>query len=154
AEKFIAIAADQSARRGKRPAPVLAASLDDKPRRPRAKVLLAVAAAAAASAGAVAWYLGRGTRSTADAFLEAQVANLASRIQGQVARVLVKDNQVVDAGDVLVELDDRDARVRVDTAAADLASAEANLAAAETQLALTEKTVVAALRQARGGLVQ
>src|SRR5262249_60331882 len=67
AEKFIAIAADQSARRGKRPAPVLAASLDDKPRRPRAKVLLAVPAAAAASPGAAPRHPGAGPRTTAAA---------------------------------------------------------------------------------------
>ncbi len=133
---------------------LLAASLGDKPRRPRAKLLLAILAGTAAGVATVVWYLGRGTESTDDAFVEAHVANLASRIPGQVARVLVQDNQVVDAGDVLVELDDRDAKVRVDTAAADLESAKANLTSAETQLALTEKTVTASLRQARGGLVQ
>jgi membrane fusion protein (multidrug efflux system) len=53
-----------------------------------------------------------------------------------------------------VELDDRDAKVKLDTASADLLSAEANLTAMETQLALTQKNVTANLRQAKGGIVQ
>jgi membrane fusion protein (multidrug efflux system) len=124
------------------------------PRRSRAKILLPVLAGGAAIVAGVVWYLGRGKESTDDAFVEAHVANVAARIPGQVIAVRAKDNQQVNAGDILVELDDRDAKVRIDTGQADLESAQANLAAAETQLALTEKTADANLRQARGGVVQ
>lgn len=120
----------------------------------RAPFVLAGILLASAVAGGSVWLNGRGKQSTDDAFVEAPVANVAPRIQGQVVRVLVKDNDTVKAGDVLVELDDRDARVRLATAQADLASAKANLAAAEAQLALTVKNVGANLLQARGGVVQ
>lgn len=108
----------------------------------------------AAVVGGSVWFAGRGKESTDDAFVEAHVASVAARVAGQVLEVHVKDNQQVALGDLLVELDDRDAKVRLDTVQADLLSAKANLSAAETQLALTEKNVSATLRQAKGGVVQ
>jgi membrane fusion protein (multidrug efflux system) len=68
--------------------------------------------------------------------------------------VLVRDNQAVNAGDVLVELDDRDATARAHAAKADLESAQASLSAANAQLALAEHSVDAGLRQAKGGVTQ
>jgi membrane fusion protein (multidrug efflux system) len=65
---------------------------------------------------------------TDDAFVEAHVYSISSRVPGNVARVLVKDNQSVKAGDLLVELDPEDYRVR-------LANARANL-----DLAINETT--------------
>lgn len=127
----------------------------DPARRPsRARTVLPILASIFLSIGTVAWLLGRGKESTDDAFIEAHVANVAPRVAGQVARVLIADNQQVKPGDVLVELDDRDARVRLAAAKADLESARANLAAAEAQLALTRGTVEATLKQARGGVAQ
>lgn len=122
-------------------------------KKPKAKIVLATIALVLTGAGTTAWAAGRGKQSTDDAFVESHVASVAARIQGQVVRVHVKDNQEVDVGTVLVELDDRDARVRLTTAEADLLSARANLAASQTQLALTEKNVDANLRQAKGGIV-
>ena len=43
--------------------------------------------------------------STDDAFIEAHVAAIAPQVAGRVAQVLVKDNQVVKQGDVLLEID-------------------------------------------------
>src|SRR5215471_11012017 len=78
----------------------------------RAKVLLpALAAIAAAGAGAV-YLFGRGHETTDDAQVEGHVSMVAARMPGQVKRVLVKDNQAVKAGEVLVELDDRDLAAR------------------------------------------
>jgi membrane fusion protein (multidrug efflux system) len=121
---------------------------------PKAKYVFAALALVLASGGTAAWAQGRGKESTDDAFVEGHVASVAARIQGQVVRVYVKDNQLVEVGTVLVEIDDRDAKVRLATAEADLLSAKANLAAAQTQLALTEKNADANLRQAKGGVVQ
>jgi membrane fusion protein (multidrug efflux system) len=130
------------------------AGVSAKAKPKRAKLVFATVAVILASAGAAAWLAGRGKESTDDAFVEGHVASVASRIQGQVARVAVKDNQLVEVGDVLVEIDDRDAKVRLVTAEADLLSAKANLKAVESQLTLTEKNVDANLRQAKGGVVQ
>jgi multidrug resistance efflux pump len=57
------------------------------PKKPKAKIILAVLTITAATAGTAAWAAGRGKQSTDDAFVEAHVASVASRIQGQVERV-------------------------------------------------------------------
>jgi membrane fusion protein (multidrug efflux system) len=135
--------------------PVAAAPAAPPPRkRPKAAIVLPVLVALIGIGGAAAWAHGRGRESTDDAFVEAHVANVAPRVQGQVARVHVKDNQEVAEGDVLVELDDRDQKVRLAAAKADLAAAKANVAAAEAQLALVERSVDANTKQAKGGIVQ
>lgn len=121
--------------------------------KPKAKLVLGGLVLAFAAIGTTVWATGRGKESTDDAFVEGHVATVASRIQGQVVRVNVKDNQLVEVGTVLVEIDDRDSKVRLATADADLLSAKASLSSSETQLALTEKNADATLRQAKGGVV-
>ncbi|HEX3773816.1 MAG TPA: HlyD family secretion protein [Polyangiaceae bacterium] len=130
----------------------------DKPappaKRSRAKVLFPVLVGVAVLVGGTLYVNGRGKETTDDAFVESHVANVAPRVPGQVLHVLVKDNQAVNAGDVLVELDDRDATARDHAAKADLESAQAALAASNANLTLAEHSVDAGLRQARGGVTQ
>jgi membrane fusion protein (multidrug efflux system) len=95
-----------------------------------------------------------GRESTDDAQVEGRVLNVAPRVSGQVLNVLVTDNQVVEEGQLIVQLDPADYQVRVDSARADLSAAEAQLANAQANLDLTEKTGTAAISQARGGLAQ
>jgi membrane fusion protein (multidrug efflux system) len=128
-------------------------SAEAKPRS-RAKILLPVLVALAAAAGTASWGLTRGRETTDDAQVEGHVANVSPRVTGQVHRVLVKDNQRVEAGDVIVQLDDRDYAAKVAAARADAAAAEATLNAAETQLTLTAKSAESNLVIARGGLSQ
>src|SRR6478735_2466704 len=123
-------------------------------KRSRAKIVLPALVGIAALGGGAVYLHGKGKESTDDAFVESHVANVAPRVQGQVLRVLVHDNQAVNAGDVLVELDERDAVAREHAAKADLESAEATLAAASAQLTLARHTVDAGLRQAKGGVTQ
>jgi membrane fusion protein (multidrug efflux system) len=104
---------------------------------------------------AVALYLSRlGREKTDDAQVEAHVSNVAARVNGQVKRVLVVDNQEVRRGDLLFELDDRDQQVKVIAARADVAATEAQLQMAQTQLALTDKTAKANLTVAQGAIAQ
>ncbi|HET7538786.1 MAG TPA: HlyD family secretion protein [Polyangiaceae bacterium] len=133
------------------PAPVHAAA---PVKRSRAKIVLPALIGVAALIGGAVYLHGKGKESTDDAFVESHVANVAPRVQGQVMHVLVHDNQAVNVGDVLVELDDRDAVAREHAAKADLGSAEAALAAATAQLTLAQHTVDAGLRQAKGGVTQ
>ena len=135
------------------PAPVLEPTVKPKKPRPKAKLVLAGLALTFTAVGTTMWLTGRGKETTDDAFVEGHVATVAARVQGQVVRVNVKDNQLVEVGTVLVEVDDRDAKVRLTTAEADLLSAKANLSSSETQLALTERNADASLRQAKGGVV-
>jgi membrane fusion protein (multidrug efflux system) len=80
------------------------------------------------------------TVSTDDAFVNGHVTSVAPRVHGQVARVLVDDNNRVHKGDLLVELDKeplRDAvavkKAAVDTAGADLQVARATVRGIEAQ---------------------
>jgi membrane fusion protein, multidrug efflux system len=80
------------------------------------------------------------TVSTDDAYVNSYVTFVAPRVSGQVARVLVDDNNRVRKGDVLVELDPEPFRVQVaikqaavDTAQAELVTAQATV---RSQIAL------------------
>lgn len=67
-----------------------------------------------------------GTESTDNAYVGADTAQVTSMVSGQVSKVLVQDTQQVHKGDVLVEIDNRDAKIA-------LAQAEASLAKAKRQ---------------------
>ena len=69
------------------------------------------------------WYLliGRNHVGTDNAYVNAEVAQVTPLIPGQVVAVNVSDTQPVKAGDVLVRLDDANARIMYEQAAAELA---------------------------------
>jgi membrane fusion protein, multidrug efflux system len=67
------------------------------------------------------------TVSTDDAYVNSYVTFVAPRVSGQVARVLVEDNNRVKKGDVLVELDAEPFRVQVAIKQAAVDSAQADL---------------------------
>ncbi len=73
--------------------------------------------------GAVWWINGQRFEKTDNAFVQADTTNVAPQLSGRVTEVLVGDNQRVEAGQVLVKLDDADQQ-------AELAQAQANLQAA------------------------
>jgi membrane fusion protein, multidrug efflux system len=123
------------------------------PRR-KALIVLPLLTVLAAAGGAMAFLGGAGKETTDDAQIEGHVAYVAPHVGGQVKRVLVKDNQQVKAGDILVELDARDLNVRLASAKADVAAAKASLHSSETQLAVTKKSVDSNLAVARGGMAQ
>ncbi len=62
--------------------------------------------------------------STDNAYVGAETAQITSMVSGQVAQVLVKDTQTVHKGDVLVRIDDRDAKIALAQAEAELAKAK------------------------------
>ena len=97
----------------------------------------------------MAGYLGRGLESTDDAFVDGEIASLAPRVGGTVLKVLVDDNQHVEAGQVLVEVDPADYQVAVESAQAGLAAAEARAANARADLELTRATAGPDLRPPR-----
>ena len=73
--------------------------------------------------GGVFWWQGKQRwEATDNAFVAADTTLVSPQIDGYVTEVLVSDNQRVEAGQILVRLDDADARAK-------LAQAEANLAA-------------------------
>jgi membrane fusion protein, multidrug efflux system len=78
------------------------------------------------------WTVGRFQVSTDDAYVKADSTAIAPKVSGYIASVLVGDNEPVKAGEVLAKIDDRDFRVALSQADADL---EAAKAAVSTKLA-------------------
>ena len=120
---------------------------------PRFRLVLGVAAVAAA--GLLVWlWIASGRESTDDAQVDAHVTPIAARVGGTVLKVLVKDNQQVEAGTVLVELDPRDYEVALEKAKADLADAEATAAAAKSGVPIASTTTQSDVTTAQGSLEQ
>jgi membrane fusion protein (multidrug efflux system) len=101
------------------------------------------------------WYwMGTGRETTDDAQVDAHVTQIASRIGGTVLRVPVGDNQEINAGDLLVEIDPRDYQVTVERARAELADAEASALAAQSNVPITSTAATSNVTTARGGVEQ
>jgi membrane fusion protein, multidrug efflux system len=67
------------------------------------------------------WFIQTRTHlETDNAFIEAHIHPVAPRISGTVINVLVRDNQLVKKGELLVELDATDYRITVDKSEAEL----------------------------------
>ena len=111
--------------------------------------LLMAGAAVAALAGAV-WYgweyltVGRYLVSTDDAYVKADNTTVAPKVSGYLHQVLVGDNERVKAGQVLARIDERDFRVALDQAKADVAAARAAIASKQAQLEVQRTAIDAA----------
>ncbi|TFZ51872.1 HlyD family secretion protein [Serratia proteamaculans] len=71
---------------------------------------------------------------TDDAVVSADYTLVAPKISGYIRSVNVSDNQQVKAGDVLATIDDRDYRVALETAQANLQMSQAKLTSIQAQL--------------------
>lgn len=119
------------------------------------RVRIGIAVLLLAIAGVAVWlWVTAGHESTDDAQIDAHLTQIAARIGGTITKVLVDDNQQVEAGAVLVELDPRDYQVTVDRMRAELADAEANAIAARSNVPITSATASGNLTTARGGVTQ
>lgn len=94
----------------------------------------------------------RTSETTDNAYLRADSTAVAPKIAGLVAAVLVKDNQVVHAGDPLARIDTQDYDAKVSAAAAAVADADAGVTTARAQLrALDADEQLAAAQQHAAG---
>src|SRR5258707_1326844 len=111
--------------------------------------LLMAGAAVAVLAGAVwygwdYWTVGRFLVSTDDAYVKADNTTVAPKVSGYLHEVLVGDNERVKAGQVLARIDERDFRVALDQAKADVAAARAAIASKQAQLEVQRTAIDAA----------
>jgi membrane fusion protein (multidrug efflux system) len=90
--------------------------------------------------------------STDDAQIDGHINPIAARVSGTVISIDVKDNQLVKAGTVLVQIDDRDYTVVLERARADLAAATAAAEAAQTQVPMISTTTSSQVDSADAGL--
>ncbi|MEN3347733.1 MAG: rane fusion protein multidrug efflux system [Bradyrhizobium sp.] len=111
--------------------------------------LLLTGAALAGLAGA-GWYgwdywtIGRFQVSTDDAYVKADNTTIAPKVSGYLSAVLVGDNEHVRAGQVLARIDDRDFKVALDQAKADVAAAQAAVNSKRAQLDVQHSVIEAA----------
>jgi len=119
-----------------------------RPRRTRTFVLAAIGLTLIASAGV--WYW-RSTawESTDNAQIDGFIYPVSSRVSGHVTRVLVDENQYVEAGTVLAQLDPKDYEVAIASARAALASDDASAAALRTNVPITSTDTASQLSTAQ-----
>jgi membrane fusion protein, multidrug efflux system len=125
-------------------------------RRPFVSAIGAMLLAAALGTGYVYWDYAEHFQSTDDAFIAARQSSLAPRVSGYLTAVPVTDNQHVVAGDVVARIDDRDYRVALAQAEAQVAAAQASIENVDAQLDVQQAQITAneaQVEQAQASLV-
>jgi membrane fusion protein (multidrug efflux system) len=94
--------------------------------------------------------------STDDAFIAARQTSLAPKVSGYITAVPVTDNEHVAAGDVIARIDDRDYRIALEQAEAQVAAAQASIQNIDAQLDVQQAQInanQAQVDQAQAALV-
>jgi membrane fusion protein (multidrug efflux system) len=119
---------------------------------PRAKWILLAIIIIVVGVGYAVWSYYASRESTDDAQIDGHIVPISARVGGTVEKVNVDDNQYVEAGTVLVQLDPTDYQVAVDRARAELQDAMASLQAARTGVPLAHTTTSSTLSNAQASL--
>ncbi|MBR1121487.1 HlyD family secretion protein [Bradyrhizobium lablabi] len=125
----------------------VAAKTAARPGRLRRVLLAGAAVALLAGAGWYGWdywKVGRFLVSTDDAYVKADNTTIAPKVSGYIAQVLVGDNEPVKAGQVLARIDDRDYKVALEQAKADVAAADAAVTSKRAQIEVQQAAISAA----------
>jgi membrane fusion protein (multidrug efflux system) len=122
-------------------------------RQRRVRISAALVVAGIVAGSGWLWATGGG-ESTDDAQVDGHLAQVAARVGGTVQRVAVTENQLVEAGAILIEIDPQDYQVARERAAAELADAEAAAEAARTNVPITSTTAESAVQTALGTVEQ
>jgi membrane fusion protein (multidrug efflux system) len=138
------------------PLPASTADLQAKPSRrsdPRFRMFLIAGLIVLAIVGFFVWrYLGS-YESTDDAQIDGHVNSISARVSGHVIKLNVQDNQYVEAGTVLVEIDPTDYQVAVQRAQADYNDAKATADAAAVDVPITSVSTTSQLSSADADVV-
>jgi membrane fusion protein (multidrug efflux system) len=106
-------------------------------RDPKVRIVLAVGILLLLAGVFFLWRYFGSYESTDDAQIDGHVNGISARIVGHVAKINVQDNQYVQPGTVLVEIDPADYQVAVDRARADYQDALASASAAGVNVPIT-----------------
>ena len=121
-------------------------------RKRRRNLILVGGAVVLVIAGLLLWrYLGS-YESTDDAQADVHLYPVSARIAGYVIRVNVNDNQWVNKGDVLVEIDPTDYQVALEQAQANLANAEATARSLNITVPITSANTTSQLQFTASGI--
>ncbi len=128
-------------------------------RRPRVKWALLIAGVILVVAAILLWRYFSSYESTDDAQIDGHINSISARISGHISKLNIQDNQYVEAGAVLVEIDPTDYQVAVNRAKADYEDAAAAAAAARLNVPVTSisttsqlSTSAADVENARAGI--
>src|SRR2546430_7930271 len=128
-------------------------------RSPRFRRLLILILIVLLVVGFFLWRYFTSYESTDDAQIDGHLNAISARISGHVEKLLVDDNQYVNAGTPLVQIDPRDYQVAVDRAKADYADALSAAQAAQGNVPITSvstgsqvSTAQADVENARAGI--
>jgi len=122
------------------------------PGRARLLLLAAVLVLAGLGYGAYLWHYSRTHVSTDDAYVSARISPVSARVSGTVVEVLVRDNQDVKAGEVLVRLDPKDFEVALAQGRAAAEAAKGDLENAVVSVPLTDETTRSLADQAEAAV--
>ena len=106
-------------------------------RNPRFRMFMIIGFVGLLVAAFFLWRYFTSYESTDDAQIDGHLNSISARVSGHVAKLLVQDNQYVQAGTPLVEIDPRDYQVAFDSAKADYADAVALAQAAQVNVPIT-----------------
>lgn len=112
-----------------------------------ARWVILAAIVAVVVVGTVVWARS-GQESTDDAQVEGRITPIATRVGGPIAQIPVVENQYVEAGALLAQIDPREYAIAVEKAKAELADAEASSQAAESNVPITAASTSSDVRSA------
>lgn len=96
-----------------------------------------------AAGGYLYWDYAGHFEATDDAFIAARQFTIAPKVSGYITAVPVADNEHVAAGDAIAHIDDRDYRVTLEQAQAQVASAKAGIENIDAQINVQEAQIAA-----------
>lgn len=94
---------------------------------------------------ALFWWHSTYYEDTDDAQVDGNLVQISARVKGNIVKVHVEDNSQVQKGQVLVDIDPRDAQAELDQGEANLATAKANYEAALANVPITTLSTGATL---------
>jgi len=120
---------------------------------PRVRLGLLIAAVVIVVGGIFAWRYFSSYQSTDDAQIDGHINPISSRVSGHVVKLNVNDNQYVQAGTVLVEIDPTDYELAVARAKAALADAVAAASAARVNVPVTSVSATGQVSSAQADVI-
>ena len=118
----------------------------------RTKLVLGLVILILLVGGILAWRYFTSYESTDDAQVDGHVNSVSARVSGHVSKLNIDDNQYVEKGTVLVEIDPADYEVAVAQARAEYADAQAQASASDINVPITDVNTSSQVASAQAGV--